>query len=900
MKCLGGVLKPHVLLRLGMWVILFVWPLVIDNNYAMSNMVVAGLFAIIAIATNLIMGQTGQLSFGHAAFAAIGAYGTALTTVKLNWPPLAGLALGIVAAGVVAFVVGRPVLRLKLYFLALATMALVTIFTVVVRQASSITGGVTGVPGIPYLRIGGFEFGTYMRQYYFVWVAVLLVLLFTEAAMRSRVGRALRALAVNEVAASTLGIDVAAWKLRAFVVHAVFCGFAGGIWAMFLTSCTPSDFTLFTSITVVIMVMVGGMQSVLGSVIGAVLMTWLSFSLAAYQEYSQGIYAMVLIVLVLFLPGGIAGALSNARVRKGVLGLLPPVRKRGVARAAAHGASESPVAAASAAAAPSRGLPAVARSFIAGAKGEDGDGLRLEDVTVRFGGLTAVSQVSLTKPPNSITAVIGPNGAGKTTLFNVISGLQAPTTGKVWFRGKDLTTLGPSDIARLGMARTFQNLRIFGNMTVLDNVMAGRHRHERSHFLRAGLRLPSTRREERASREACMQVLELLGIVDRAEEMAGSLPYGQQRLVEIARALATQPSLLLLDEPAAGMNASEREVLAEKILTINAAGIDVLLVEHDMELVMGLSQDVAVLDHGRLICIGTPAEVTCHPEVVAAYLGVDHGAERAPRIGHIERVAGLPDIVPGTRILDVRGVSTYYGSIGALRDVSLQVDAGEVVAVLGANGAGKTTLLRTISGALRARSGSVLLDDRDITRLPVAGIVELGICQVPEGRHVFPTLSVEDNLLLGAGKQYKGPRYKAELASVYELFPILAERRRQAAGSLSGGEQQMLAIGRALMGRPRLLLLDEPSMGLAPIVVTAIFEALTVLNDGGLSLLMVEQNAEAALSIADRAVVLVTGEVALSGKASDLRHDPNLHDLYLGRRDAGTLSSSDVDDGRRG
>jgi branched-chain amino acid transport system ATP-binding protein len=495
----------------------------------------------------------------------------------------------------------------------------------------------------------------------------------------------------------------------------------------------------------------------------------------------------------------------------------------------------------------------------------------------------AVSEVSAQAEPHMITAIIGANGAGKTTLFNAISGLQRVTEGHVWYRGKDLTKLGPADVSRLGVARTFQNLRVFNNMSVLDNVMVGRHRHEMSHFLAAGLRLPRQRREERESREYCLGLLSVLGIADKAEDMVGSLPYGQQRLVEIARALATEPTLLLLDEPAAGMNDMERGVLREKIATIKDLGIQILVVEHDMQLIMGISDYVVVLDHGGLICAGDPECVQCHPEVVEAYLGANHHDEKAPRTIHSERVAGRRSSVETGHLLEIQSLSTSYGSISALRDVSLHVDEGECMAILGANGAGKSTLLRTVCGSTRRSSGRVVFDGRDISRLATPQIVGLGVCQVLEGRHVFPTLSVYDNLLLGAGRRHRGKAFTDELDKVFELFPRLLERRQQTAGSLSGGEQQMLAIGRALMGRPRVLLLDEPSMGLAPLVVETIFEALRALNDAGLTLLMVEQNANAALTIADRAVVLVTGKIALTGKAAELKNDPRLNGLYLGR-----------------
>jgi branched-chain amino acid transport system ATP-binding protein len=255
--------------------------------------------------------------------------------------------------------------------------------------------------------------------------------------------------------------------------------------------------------------------------------------------------------------------------------------------------------------------------------------LRVEESSVAFGGLKAVDEVSLEVREGSITALIGPNGAGKTTLFNAISRQQRLTAGGIWFDGVDLTKLSPANVARLGLARTFQNLRIFVNMSVLENVLVGRHRHERSGFWSCCLGLPWQRAEERRSRAKALEVLDLVGLAGRASAPAASLPYGQQRLVEIARALASEPRLLLLDEPAAGMNAAERADLVRKIAAIRAAGVTVLLVEHDIGLVMGISDFVNVLDHGRLIASGTPEEVRCDEAVIAAYLGTAREKEEA-------------------------------------------------------------------------------------------------------------------------------------------------------------------------------------------------------------------------------------------------------------------------------
>jgi branched-chain amino acid transport system ATP-binding protein len=509
----------------------------------------------------------------------------------------------------------------------------------------------------------------------------------------------------------------------------------------------------------------------------------------------------------------------------------------------------------------------------------EGPLLRIENVSVHFGGLKAVSEVSFEVEEGSITALIGPNGAGKTTLFNAVSRLQRTAGGRIWFGETEVTKLDAASTARLGMARTFQNLRIFVNMSVLDNVLVGCHRHEKSGFWSGGLGLPMQRREEKRSHTRAMDALALVGLQEQAYLPAASLPYGQQRLVEIARALASEPRLLLLDEPAAGTNQSEREDLVARIATIREAGITVLVVEHDMDLVMDISDKVNVLDYGKLIASGTPDTIQRDQKVIVAYLGAERG-ERD--------LCSTRDLVDGEScpvpedLLVVEGMVTAYGSIEALHGVSLTVPKGMVVTVLGANGAGKSTLLHTISGIVRSSAGHVTYQGEDITRLAPEKIVAKGLCQVPEGRQLFPTLTVEDNLIVGAtGRKDRGS-LADDIAYVYELFPILGERRKQEAGTLSGGEQQMLAIGRALTGKPSLLLLDEPSMGLAPLAVERIFEALAKLNEQGLTMLMVEQNAEMALSLAHLAVVLQTGNVVLSGTATKLRQDDRVRASYLG------------------
>jgi len=880
-------------------VILLIWPLIYQSGYAMRIMTTGGLAAMLTIGVVIILGQAGQLSFGHAAFYGIGAYTAALLSVRASFPTLAALVLGAIAAGVVAFVIGRPVLKLRYFYLALATIGLGQIFLVMVIQARTVTGSTLGIAPVPTLSILGFNFNTGLRQYYLVWVIAVVILLLIDRTLKYRVGRALRAIATSEIASSTLGVHTANWKLLGFVASAIICGLAGGLYAFVTMAVTPGAFTFTAAVIPIVMMLIGG-GSPWGAIVGAVLITWVINGFTSIQQYSGVAYSVVMILLLIFLPAGLAltpgqrarlrALLRREKLREPV-GCLPAAEADQLAGecrtsvglplasgSSPGGASQVTSVAGVEDAVPPVGVPAVPSD--SHERTEPIALLEVQDVAVHFGGLRAVDDVSLVVPEGKIVALIGPNGAGKTTLFNVVSRLQKLTRGHVRFAGEDVTKTSTADTARLGMARTFQNLRIYPNMTVLENVLVGCHRHERSGLFAGALGLPHQRREERASQERAMRALAAVGLQASAYMPAAGLPYGSQRLVEIARALAAEPRLLLLDEPAAGMNASERAHLIERIGRIRDSGVTVLIVEHDIDLVMGISEQVYVLDYGRLIAQGRPEVVQKDPAVIEAYLGV--------RLEERKDICQTRELADGScpkpeDLLIVNEIRTSYGTIEALHGVSFAVPTGEVVAVLGANGAGKSTLLHTISGLLRPKSGSVLYQGAEITHVGPDKITAAGLCQVPEGRRLFRDLSVHDNLVVGSsGRRDWRKTLDDDIAFVYELFPILGERRKQSAGTLSGGEQQMLAIGRALIGRPRLLLLDEPSMGLAPLVVERIFEALAKLNKEGLTMLMVEQSAEMALSLAHRGICLQTGEVVVSGLAEELRMDDRVQAGYLG------------------
>ena len=398
-------------------------------------------------------------------------------------------------------------------------------------------------------------------------------------------------------------------------------------------------------------------------------------------------------------------------------------------------------------------------------------------------------------------------------------------------------------------------------MTALENVMVAADAHNRvQRRRRAASASVGSNSEEQDSYDKAMELLAFMKLDRRKDEYAKNLPYGDQRRLEIARAMATEPKLLCLDEPAAGFNPAEKQSLMELIRTIRGRGYTVLLIEHDMSLVMGVTDRIAVLDFGRKIAEGSP----------------ERSAPTPP--------SSRPTWERPPMLLEVRDLNVFYGRIHAIKGMSVEVDEGEIVTLIGANGAGKTTTMKAISGVRPVATGSVWFDGRDITRVPGYQRVDMGLCQAPEGRGIFPGMSVMENLEMGcyARKDRKSAAKDQDLERVLHLFPRLQERIKQSGGTLSGGEQQMLAIGRALMARPRLLLLDEPSMGLAPMLINQIFTIVREINDQGTTVLLVEQNASQALRLAERAYVLETGRVVKEGSGDQLLHDQSVIAAYLG------------------
>ena len=500
--------------------------------------------------------------------------------------------------------------------------------------------------------------------------------------------------------------------------------------------------------------------------------------------------------------------------------------------------------------------------------------LRVRDMTVRFGGIVALDGISLDLNRGEILGLIGPNGAGKTTLFNCISGVIHPDRGSIFFEGHSLVYAPPHVRARFGIARTFQNLQLWGSMTVEENLVVPMDALGRRNTFSDALYLPFSTYAERASRERARAILHVLELDRHARTLAADLPAGIQRRVEIARALAMRPRLLLLDEPAAGLDAQETARLAELLHAVRQRfHVSMLLVDHDMSLVLRVCDYVYVLDFGKLLARGQPSAIRSDPKVIAAYLG----EESKQSTGETTTVVAAPK--QAAPLLEVKQVAAGYGGLEVIRDVSLQVRPGEVVACIGANGAGKTTTLRAISGMIHPRRGRVMFAGIEVTGRTAERISKLGLIHIPEGRGLFPRLTVEDTLRLVSNTA----GHEVDITPAFQLFPKLRERRRQLVGTLSGGEQQMVAMGRAILSKPRLVMIDEMSQGLAPSVVRQLFEIIRVFRDEGIAVLLVEQFVESALDVADRAYVFEHGSIVLSGAAVDLRSDRKLvAGSYLG------------------
>ena len=551
--------------------------LVPQQGYTLNIFMQAATYAVAVAGLVVVLGYCGQISLAQAAFFGLGAYGVALGTVDYGLPFFAALAAGVVLATVFGVALGLASLRLGGHYLAMVTISFQQILTLVLTNWIGLTHGPDGVPHVPRPDVPGLRLGD--GDHYFALCLVTLVCV-TFGIWRlksSRLGRAMQAVRDNEIAAGTCGIDVFRTKVLAFGISALLGGLGGGLFAGAFSYISPDQFAFGESIVLLTMALLGGVQSPFGALLGTGLLVILPEWLRFLRQVYLAVYGASVILIMVFLPDGLWG-LVTGRLRRtapapeGAVVPLPLLSVRGAATAEQV--------------------------------------LRTEGLAKHFGGLRALDGVDLAVRRGTVHALIGPNGSGKTTFINVVTGLYRPTAGRIHLRGEDVTGTAPHERTGRGLARTFQNIRVFRGMTVLENVMVGAERPGND-----------VAAQPTAVVERALAALDFVGLRAAANRLVGTLSYGHQRYVEIARALAGNPDVLLLDEPAAGLNMTEKGELGALLRRLKGHGLTILIVDHDMNLVEQVADHITVLNFGRRIADGGPRDVLSHPDVIAAYLG---------------------------------------------------------------------------------------------------------------------------------------------------------------------------------------------------------------------------------------------------------------------------------------
>ncbi len=584
--------RRHLPLLAGV-VALAVWPLVFSSAYDLRVFTLAGIYAILVIGYQFIFGHAGALALTQGAFFGLGAYITGLLGAKLGWSALATLPLSIMGPMLLAVIIAAPVLRLETHYFALATLGIAQILLLVAIRWESVTGGANGLPGIPALTFLDVAVPGGLPMVLFVWSVVALAGLFAWQAMRGLYGRAFHVMRSNELLAASIGIDSARLRAVAFLLSAGFAGVAGALYAHTIRVVSPEVLEFHVMVACLSMAVIGGRTGVAGAILGAVVLVHLPEWFRGLQDYYLIAYGVALLAMIIVAPEGLAGLLGQAA------GTTPSRRAGRIAGAVAPATGESRFRAEAKAAAPLLSVQAIGK---------------------RFGGIQALRDVSFDVRSGEIVGLIGPNGSGKTTLINIATGLYAADAGRILFDGRSLTGMRPAAIARLGIARTFQAVHLVEEMLAVDNVAVAVAARRPLRLGRA-LTRPLRDRAMQSARAEALAIMDRLGIVEAAWHRAGGLPHGTKRQLEIARALALSPQLVFLDEPAAGLNASEQRQLAGQLKSLAEGGLTLLVVEHNMPFLMSIADRMVCLDEGKRIAEGTPSEIRANPAVLGAYFG---------------------------------------------------------------------------------------------------------------------------------------------------------------------------------------------------------------------------------------------------------------------------------------
>jgi ABC-type branched-subunit amino acid transport system ATPase component/ABC-type branched-subunit amino acid transport system permease subunit len=816
-------------------VALAILPFVLDHvGLPLRSSIDVVVFAIACLGLNVLVGYTGLVSFGHGAWFGLAAYAAALS--QRHWfggsivlPAL----FAILFIAVAAALMGALILRRRGVYFSLLTLALTALLFAVAYRWTDFTGGESGLGGVARAAVLGLNLERDATYYWVVAAIGFLVCFVLWRFHRSPVGHVLVAIRENEQRARFIGYPTNRYKLLGFVISATVVGIAGILSVFNHRFASAEPLAVAFSGELIAMVVIGGMRSFLGPALGALFYILFREFLSIWTPSWLFYFGLLFVGFIMFSPTGLVGVAQR---------LYAPFRKKvfGEAAMAGRTIADEP-------------LP----PFLAPADHTDDVILEARGISKSFGALKAVQGTDIRVRDRALHALIGPNGAGKTTAFNLISGLYRPDEGDVLLRGRSIAGLSPERITQAGVGRSFQITNLFPALSVQENLrLAVQARHPRRFDPWTSARSIDDIERETAA------LIAYLGVAGMERAEAGALSYGGQRLLDMGLALATKPRLLLLDEPLAGLSAAERQRIGALIKRMSA-DIPVLLVEHDIDRVFQIADAVTVMNEGKVLVDGTVEDARSSPRVQEVYIGSGAASVAAKPRESAARPATL---------LAAQGINTYYGKSHILADVSFDVHEHEIVALLGRNGAGKSTLLKTLIGIAPPGSGEIRLNGTNIAGLPSAEIARLGIGYVPQGRGLFAGMSVAQNLELGRLRRRTGHGVRWDVERIFEYFPRIRERIDTPADFLSGGEQQMVAVARALSGDVRLLLLDEPFEGLAPAIIEQLFESFDKLRRE-VSIIIVDHHLDLALALSDRTVALERGRVIHTGPSRDLRDD---------------------------